>query len=130
MRSYKEPDHHQRQGAGVAAKKAELEKFRAASDDPALADRHAARAAVNKARLLRIAEREAAKVAREAELVAQAAHAAELASQAQREAERMEALIAADEAERQALLEVEQKAARDARYAARKAAKKERRRGY
>ena len=91
MRSYKEPDHRQRQGAAVAAKKAELEKFRAASDDPAVADRHAARAAVNKARLLRIAEREAAKVAREAELVAQAAHAAELTLQAQREAEKIEA---------------------------------------
>jgi hypothetical protein len=127
---YKEPDQHQRQSAAVAAKKAELEKFRAASEDPAVADVHATRAAVNKARLVRIAERETAKVAHEAELAAQAALAAELVLQAQREAERIEALVAAEKTERQALLEVEQKAARDARYAARKAAKKERRRGY
>jgi hypothetical protein len=37
---------------------------------------------------------------------------------------------AAEQVERNALLEAEQKAARDARYAARKAAKKQRRRGY
>jgi hypothetical protein len=128
--TYKEPDQHQRQSAAIAAKKAELEKFRAASEDPAVADVHATRAAVNKARLVRIAERETAKVAHEAELAAQAALAAELVVQAQREAERIEALVAAEKTERQALLEVEQKAARDARYAARKAAKKERRRGY
>ena len=35
-----------------------------------------------------------------------------------------------NQAERNALLEAEQKATRDARYAARKAAKKQRRRGY
>jgi benzoyl-CoA reductase/2-hydroxyglutaryl-CoA dehydratase subunit BcrC/BadD/HgdB len=39
-------------------------------------------------------------------------------------------LLKAELAERAVLLEAEQKAARDARYAARKAAKKERRRGY
>jgi hypothetical protein len=41
-----------------------------------------------------------------------------------------EILDAAEQAERNALLEAEQKAARDARYAARKAAKKQRRQGY
>jgi len=40
------------------------------------------------------------------------------------------ARLAAEKVEREALLEMEQKAERDARYAARKAAKKERRRGY
>jgi hypothetical protein len=40
------------------------------------------------------------------------------------------AVAEAEKREREELLELEQKAARDARYAARKAAKKERRRGY
>lgn len=120
MSSYKDPDHQQRQSTAAAAKKATLEKFRAASNDPAVADRHTTRGAVNEARLVRKAEREAAKVVREAEL----GRAAELVLQAQREAEKVEALIEAQNTERQALLKVEQKAARDARYAARKARKK------
>jgi len=123
MSGYKDFDLQQRLSDAAAAKKATLEKFRAASEDPAVAARRAARVAVNEARLLRIAEREAAKRAREAEL-------AELALRAQREAEKVEALLAAQKAEREASLKAEQKAARDARYAARKAAKKERRRGY
>ena len=77
-----------------------------------------------------LAEREAARLAREAELAAEAARQAELAAKAKREAEELEALIAAEKAEAEARLLAEQKAARDARYAARKAAKKERRRGY
>jgi hypothetical protein len=84
---------------------------------------------VNEARLVRIAEREAATQVRNAEMAEQAAHAAELLSQAQREAKKVEALSAAEKVEREAALEAEQKATRDARYAARKAAKKERRRG-
>jgi hypothetical protein len=123
MSGYKDFDLQQRLSDAPSAKKATLEKFRAASEDPAVATRRAARVAANEARLLRIAEREAAKRAREAEL-------AELALQAQREAEKIEALLAAQKAEREASLKAEQKAARDARYAARKAAKKERRRGY
>ena len=122
MSGYKDFDLQQRLSDAAAAKKATLEKFRAASEDPAVATRRAARVAVNEARLLRIAKREAAKRAREAEL-------AELALRAQREAEKVEALLAAQKAEREASLKAEQKAARDARYAARKAAKKERRRG-
>jgi hypothetical protein len=123
MSGYKDFDLQQRLSDAAAAKKATLEKFRAASEDPAVATRRAARVAVNEARLLRIAEREAAKRVREAEI-------AELALRAQREAEKLEALLAAQKAEREASLKAEQKAARDARYAARKAAKKERRRGY
>ena len=130
MSSYKDPDLQQRQNDAAAAKNATLEKFRAASEDPAVASRHASRVAVNEARLVRIAEREAAKRAREAELAEQATRAAEFASQAQREAEKVEALMAAEAGEREASLKAEQKVARDARYAARKAAKKERRRGY
>ena len=128
--SFQDPDHQQRQSAAAVAKQAMLQKFRAASEDPEVARRHAARVAMNEARLVRMAEREAAKRVREAESAGQAARAAELAAQAQREAEEAEALLAAQSAERALLQGVEQKAARDARYAARKAAKKERRRGY
>ena len=72
MSSYQDPDLQQRQRDAAAAKKATLEKFRAASDDPAVAMRHATRVAMNEARSVRIAEREAAKRAREAELAEQA----------------------------------------------------------
>ena len=120
MSSFQAPDHQQRQSAAAAAKLAMLQKFRAASEDPEVARRHAARVAMNEARLVRMAEREAAKRAREAELAEQA----ELAAQAQREAEEVAVLLAAQAAEREILLKAEQKAARDARYAARKAAKK------
>ena len=130
MSSFQDPDHQQRQSAAAAAKQAMLQKFRAASEDPEIARRHAARVAMNEVRLVRMAEREAAKLAGEAELAEQAARAAELAVQAQREAEEAEALLAAQSAELAILLEAEQKITRDARYAARKAAKKERRRGY
>ena len=130
MSSFQDPDRQQRQSAAAAAKQAMLQKFRAASKDPEIARRHAARVAMNEVRLVRMAEREAAKLAREVVLAEQAARAAELAAQAQREAEEEEALLAAERAERAILLEAEQKAARDARYAARKVAKKERRRGY
>ena len=128
--TFQDPDHQQRQSAAAAAKQAMLQKFRAASEDPEVARRHAARVAMNEVRLVSMAEREAAKLAGEAELAEQAARAAELAVQAQREAEEAEALLAAQSAELAILLEAEQKITRDARYAARKAAKKERRRGY
>ena len=121
MSRFQDPDHQQRQTAAAAAKQAMLQKFRAASEDPEVARRHAARVAMNEARLVRMAEREAAKRARE---VDQAARAAELAARGQREAEEAAALLAAQSAERAILLEAEQKAARDARNAARKAAKK------
>ena len=130
MSSYKDSDLQERRSASAAAKKATLEKFRAASEDPAVATRHAGRVAVHEARLVRIAERDAAKRVREAEMAEQATRAAEFASQAQREVEKAEALISAEKAAREVSLEAEQKAARDARYAARKAAKKVRRRGY
>jgi hypothetical protein len=42
-----------------------LQKLRAASEDPEIARRHATRVAMNEARLVRMAEREAAKRARE-----------------------------------------------------------------
>src|SRR5260370_41463285 len=103
--SFQDPNLQQRQSTAAAARKAMLEKFRAGSEDPVVAQRHAARVAVNEARLIRVAEREAAKRVREAELAEQAARAAELALQAQREAEQAEALIATEKAERAVLLE-------------------------
>jgi hypothetical protein len=130
MSAYKEPGFEHRQSTAGKAKAQMLQKFRAASEDPTVAKRHAARVAMNQARLTRIAEREAAKRAEEARLAEQAARNAELALVAQREAEEREALMAAERAAREAELEAERKAARDARYVARKAAKKIRRRGY
>lgn len=130
MSSFKDPDLLQRRNEANAAKKAMLEKFRAASEDPTAEQRRTERARIHEARLARQAERDAARKVREAELAVQAAREAELALQAKREAEAAEALAAAERAEADAQLKAEQKAARDARYAARKAAKKVRRRGY
>lgn len=130
MSGYKFDDLQERQKNAAAAKKAMLERFRAASQAPDLEAQREKRAAIHEARVARTAEREAAKKVREAELAAQAARAAELAAQAEREAEEVKARAAAELIEREAVLELEQKAARDARYAARKADKKVRRRGY
>jgi hypothetical protein len=108
-----------RLNAAAVAKKAALERFRArpGPDDPAVKEQQAARKAVSDARDVRIAERQAAK---EAEKVRHAAEqAAKVAEQAAREAE--ERRLAAEAADRAVALEAERKAARDARYAARKA---------
>jgi hypothetical protein len=59
--NYKPPDLQQRQKAAAASKKALLDKHRTAANDPAAAERQAARAAVSDARLVRASEREAAK---------------------------------------------------------------------
>ena len=56
MSSFQDPDHRQRQSAAAAAKQAMLQKFRAASEDPEVARRHAARVAMNEARLARISD--------------------------------------------------------------------------
>jgi len=117
MSGYKDLDHQQRQKLAMEAKKAMLEKHRAAVEDPTLAERQATRLAIHEAREARIAEREAAKKKRQAELAAQA------------EADRLAAITATEEAERELALAAEKKAERDARYAARKAAKKQRRKG-
>jgi translation initiation factor 2 beta subunit (eIF-2beta)/eIF-5 len=107
-----------------------LERFKAASNDPTVAVRQTARAAVNEARLVRAAERQSAKKAHDADLAEQAARDAEFAAEARREAERASALADAEPAERAVALAATGKADRDARYAARKAAKKLRRRGH
>ena len=105
------------------------QRFQAATiaDDPALAERKATRQAVSAAREIRPAERETIKAAEaEREALERARKAAE--QEARETAERQlhvqqEAREIAERAERQAAVQLEQKAARDARYAARKARK-------
>jgi len=126
-----------------SAKQAVLEKFKARTDpnDPAVAERRAERVAIAAAREERRAARAAEKAVREAEearraeeeaakkAAAEAAEAAEreriAAEKAAQEAE--EARLAAEEAARnqesEEELKARQKAARDLRYAKRKARK-------
>ena len=85
-------------------------------DDPAVSERRLARAAVSAAREGRLAERETKRLAEEAELATvREAQAADQVAQERRAAVEKEA--------NDAKLETERKAARDARYAARKARK-------
>jgi hypothetical protein len=111
-RAEKNADFSNRLDAAAAAKKAMLERFHArpGPDDPAVKEQQAARKAISDAREIRLAER---KAAREAEAKRQAAE------QAAREAE--ERKLAAEAAAQAVALEAQRKAARDARYAARKA---------
>ena len=103
-----------RLNAAAAAKQALLERFRSrpSAGDPAWIEQQAALKAVADARDARNAERKAAKEAEAARVAAEAA------------ARRTQEQVAAAEAKaRAAALEAERKAARDARYAARKARK-------
>ncbi len=105
--------------AAAAAKKAALARFQArpSPDDPVVKAQQADRKAISDARDLRAAER---KVAQEAERARQTAEqAAKAADQAAQEAEQRR--LTAEAADREMALEAERKAARDARYAARKA---------
>jgi Family of unknown function (DUF6481) len=114
------------------AKKNMLENFKKSLilDNPVRIESRRQREAVLAARAEREAQREASRQQREAELARQALIEAEAAAAAKYAMEEQAVRDAAEQAERQAALLVEQKAVRDARYAARKAAKKERRRGY
>src|SRR6185437_3596192 len=96
--SFQTPDLRDRQTSASAAKKALLEKFRAAAEDPNRADREAERRAIAEARDKRNAEREAARKAREAELAAEAARKAELAAKARAEQDELDRLIALEKA--------------------------------
>ena len=119
MRAYKGDGHTDRLKAASEAKRNLLERFRAqpGPDDPAVQQRQAERKAIAEAREARIAER---KAAREAEAARKAEEeAARKAEEAAREAAAAAEKIA--EAARARALLAEQKAARDARYAARKA---------
>src|SRR4051794_10077469 len=108
LTAYKDKDFGERLSTAAAARKATLERFRAkpGPDDPAVAERRAARQALVVAREARLAEREAA---RKVEKAREAAREEEAARQA------------AEQTGRDVALEAERKAARDARYAARKA---------
>jgi Family of unknown function (DUF6481) len=118
-----------RQSAAANARKAQAEKFLSRPkydpNDPAVMEREAKRREINEAREKRALERQKAK---------EAAHAADLVRLAAEEAARQEALrleaIAAELAHEEkmkaeAALEYERKLDRDARYAARKARKKQ-----
>jgi hypothetical protein len=98
-------DFNERLSTAAKARQAALERFRARprADDPSVVERRAARLATSQARDARKATR--------------AAEAARL----KEEAIRRNAEEAAEKAAREILLEAERKAARDARYAARKA---------
>ena len=117
MRRSKAPDFVERRNAATNAKKAALEKFRAHAIDPALAERQAARLAL-------AGERTAAKKAREIKKAERKAHDAELAMEAKRAADAQAERALAEAATRELALQTERKAARDARYAARKARSK------
>ncbi len=130
MASFKHANFDDRKTASAQAKAAMLEKLRSkpGPDDPATLAKQAERAAIVEARQKREAEREALRLEREAreaeERAAQAAAEAEAAAELERqqEAER----VAAEEARLQRAAkiiadEATRKAARDARYAARKA---------
>ncbi len=119
MGAFKDNLFNERQSASAKAKQALLEKFKAkpAPDDPAVLARAAERQAIAEAREVRAAERRAAKEAEAARLAAE---------QAQRDIEAQaraveEARMAAEQAARDLQKKAEQQAARDARYAARKA---------
>jgi Family of unknown function (DUF6481) len=111
MSGFREPGFNDRQKAAQQAKRDLLNKFRAqpGPDDPDVAKRRAEREAL-------AANREKARLAREAEK-AEAKRREEEAAAA--EAERI-AREKEDEEARLAAAELEQKAKRDARYAARK----------
>ncbi|MFZ0527265.1 MAG: DUF6481 family protein, partial [Xanthobacteraceae bacterium] len=117
---FKQPDFIERQAAAAKARKAALEKFRAKAADPGLAQRLTARTA-------QAAERGAIKTTRQAEKAERKAFEAERAQQAKRDAAIEAERAKAERAERERTLEAEQKAARDARYAARKSRSKKRR---
>jgi hypothetical protein len=119
MSKFKGTGFEDRLSAAANAKKAELEKFRATSgqNDPAFAERQAARHVISVARGVRTAERNAARLAGAAHDAAAKA-ARDAAAEAEQTASDAEvARQAADDV----ALQAERKAARDARYAARKA---------
>jgi hypothetical protein len=121
MTPFKNANFGERRSAAEAAKKAKLEKFRALTSqiNEGAAERLAARQAIIAARDVRAAEREAARLATEARAAEDQA-AREMALKTE-QAERDASVV--EQAEREVASAAERKAARDARYAARKARK-------
>ena len=125
------PNLQDRLNHASEAKKAMLAKFKMSLiETPAVIEKRNQRQAIAAARAERAAQREEVWLRQERDRAKQAELAAQAAANAARAAAEQAARDAAEQAERDALLAAEQKAARDARYAARKAAKKQRRRGY
>jgi hypothetical protein len=119
MSSHKNDDFNERLTAAAKARTAMLERFRArpGPDDPAYQERQAELAAIAAARDARAAERKAAREAEAARVLAEKARLA-----AEQKALAAEQAARDREAQnRAAALIAEQKLARDARYAARKA---------
>ncbi|MFH6783221.1 MULTISPECIES: DUF6481 family protein [Methylobacterium] len=123
MGKFKEAPLGDRLGSAAAARQAMLGRFQArdTTNDPALLARRAEREAVAAARTVRLAEREAERAAQEAVRLARE-------SEAKAEQARQDEIAAAEATERAAEAVqaaetrlADQKAARDARYAARKA---------
>lgn len=138
--SYQHPDFRQRQVAAAKAKSDLLSKFKSASSPENLAasERRTARQAIVKARDERIAQREAARLAREKEAAELAALEAERVAQAEREAAEAIAKAKRDKAEaaekaargraeHAALLVAAEKSIRETKNALRKGGKKDRR---
>jgi len=121
----KDKDFSDRLSAAKNAKQAMTAKFlqRPGSDDPAVVEKRLAREAVSAARAARMAERDAHAAAAAAEAAAQEERATAQAAAAAAEAAAQQEREAAENEANKAQLELEQKAARDARYAARKARK-------
>jgi len=122
MSAFKENDLKERLNTAAEAKRAMLERFRAkpAADDPAVIEREEARKALAAARETRVAERKTAKEAEAARLAAEQAEREAQAARQAADAAVREVTLKAEQEERDAALEAERKAARDARYAARK----------
>lgn len=114
---FKEPDFIERQKAAANAKKAALEKFRANAADPAAAQRQ-------KSRAVDAADRTVARNIRATEKAERKVRDAELAVKAKRDAAIAAEHASTEKAKRELALQGEQKTARDARYAARKARSK------
>ncbi len=108
-----------RRDEAAAAKRALVERFKARppADDPAVLARAAERKAIADARDKRAAERAVIKAEQDEQRKAQERAMAEAAEQARLEAEAR----LADQAARDEAIRAERKAARDAKYAARKA---------
>lgn len=122
---FKEASLAERQDAAAKARKAALENFRnkVAANDANFPQRQQALKAARQARETRAAEREATRAQRESEKAAQAEREQEARLAAERESKARSAREKAEKAEREIALQAEGKAARDKRYAARKARK-------
>ncbi len=126
---YQRPDFRQRQIAANKAKSDQLAKFKISTspDNPDLIERRAARQAIIEAREIRIAQREAARIAREKEAAEQAALEAERIAKTERDAAEAAARAIQERAAHEALLAAAEKSIRDTKRAARKGGKKQRR---